>query len=95
MDRLREWPKRFPMVGEVRGLGLMIGIELVRDQTTREPAPHLRDLVVARAFEHGLLVLGAGDSTVRLSPPLIITRDQCDFALETLELCLREASQNG
>jgi 4-aminobutyrate aminotransferase len=95
MDRLREWPKRFPTVGEVRGLGLMIGIELVRDQTTREPAAHLRDGVVARAFEHGLLVLGAGESTVRLSPPLIITRDQCDFALETLETCLREASQNG
>lgn len=95
MDRLCEWPKRFPMVGEVRGLGLMIGIELVRDQTGREPAPHLRDRVVARAFEHGLLVLGAGESTVRLSPPLIITRDQCDFALDTLTECLQEASQNG
>ena len=95
MDRLREWPKRFSFVGDVRGLGLMIGIELVRDQTTREPAAHLRDRVVAQAFEHGLLVLGAGESTIRLSPPLVITRDQCDFALETLEMCLREASQNG
>ena len=95
MDRMRDWPKRFPSVGEVRGLGLMIGIELVRDQKTKEKAPELRDHVVARAFEHGLLVLGAGDNVVRLSPPLVITRDQCDFAIETLEECLREATQHG
>ncbi|HWB86505.1 MAG TPA: acetyl ornithine aminotransferase family protein [Bryobacteraceae bacterium] len=89
MERLRGWPARFPTVGEVRGLGLMIGIELVRDQQTREKAPDLRDLVVRRAFERGLLVLGAGDNTIRLSPPLIVTRDQCDFAVETLEECLK------
>jgi 4-aminobutyrate aminotransferase len=95
MDRMRDWPARFPIVGEVRGLGLMIGIELVRDQKTKERAPELRDSVEQRAFERGLLVLGAGDSTLRLSPPLVITRDQCDFALETLTECLREASQHG
>jgi 4-aminobutyrate aminotransferase len=95
MDRMRDWPARFPIVGEVRGLGLMIGIELVRNQQTKEKAPELRDRVVDRAFEHGLLVLGAGDNTLRLSPPLTITRDQCDFALETLTECLREASQHG
>ncbi|HEV3330597.1 MAG TPA: acetyl ornithine aminotransferase family protein [Bryobacteraceae bacterium] len=95
MDRMRDWPARFPIVGEVRGLGLMIGIELVRDQATKEKAPELRDHVEQRAFERGLLVLGAGDSTLRLSPPLVITRDQCDFALETLAECLTEASQHG
>jgi 4-aminobutyrate aminotransferase len=79
----------------VRGLGLMIGIELVRDQKTKERAPELRDHVVERAFERGLLVLGAGDNTLRLSPPLTITRDQADFALETLTECLIEASQHG
>jgi len=89
MDRLREWPRRFPNVGNVRGLGLMIGIELVKDQATREPAHELRDTLVNLAFERGLLVLGAGDSTIRLCPPLVISRDQCDFALETLEGCLR------
>jgi 4-aminobutyrate aminotransferase len=66
----------------------MIGIELVRDQTTRERDPELRDRVVNRAFDHGLLVLGAGENTIRLCPPLVITRDQCDFALDTLENCL-------
>jgi 4-aminobutyrate aminotransferase len=89
MDGMRDWPKRFPIVGEVRGLGLMIGAELVRDQQTREKAPEQRDRVVQLAFERGLLVLGAGDNTVRLSPPLTITRDQADFALDVLEECLR------
>ena len=85
MDRMRDWPARFPQVGDVRGLGLMIGIELVRDQATRENARRrLRDRVVNLAFERGLLVLGAGDNTLRLCPPLVITRDQCDFALATL-----------
>jgi 4-aminobutyrate aminotransferase len=94
-DRMRDWPARFPIVGEVRGLGLMIGVELVRDQKTKEKAPELRDRVVQTAFERGLLILGAGDNTLRLSPPLVITREQCDFAMETLEDCLREASQHG
>ena len=88
MERLREWPKRFPHVGDVRGLGLMIGIELVREKVGREPAGELRDEVVEAAFERGLLVLGAGDSTIRLSPPLTISRDQCDCAIEILEECL-------
>jgi 4-aminobutyrate aminotransferase len=88
MDRMREWPQRFRHVGEVRGLGLMIGVELVEDQESREPVPQLRDRVVAEAFERGLLILGAGDSTLRFSPPLTITRDQCDCALEVLEQIL-------
>jgi len=94
-ERMRSWPKRFPIVGDVRGLGLMIGIELVRDQQTKERAPELRDLVVNLAFHRGLLILGAGDNTLRLCPPLIVTRDQCDFALDTLEACLSEAAQRA
>jgi 4-aminobutyrate aminotransferase len=92
MDRLRTWPARFPNVGDVRGLGLMIGVELVRDQNTKERAQKLRDDVVDLAFERGLLILGAGDNTLRLCPPLVITRDQCDFALDTLEQCLQAAA---
>jgi 4-aminobutyrate aminotransferase len=87
-SRMADWPRRFPRVGEVRGLGLMIGIEVVSDQERRTPAPDLRNHLVRAAFERGLLVLGAGESSIRLSPPLIITRDQADFALETLESCL-------
>jgi len=88
MARMREWPARFPIVGDVRGLGLMLGIELVHDQQSKTKAPGLRDRVVRLAFERGLLILGAGDNTLRLSPPLIISRDQCEFALDTLEECL-------
>ena len=95
MERMREWPARFPNVGDVRGLGLMIGIELVRDQASKEKAPRLRDRVLDLAFHRGLLVLGAGDSTIRLCPPLPISRDQCDFAIDTLEECLTAAAQQG
>jgi 4-aminobutyrate aminotransferase len=87
-ERLSGFPGRFPMVGDVRGLGLMIGIELVRDQATKERAPDLRDRVVQMCFERGLLVLGAGPNTIRLSPPLVITRDQADFAVDTIAACL-------
>jgi 4-aminobutyrate aminotransferase len=85
MDRLRDLPRRSPIVGDVRGLGLMIGIEIVRDQQTKERAPDLRDKIVNACFERGLLVLGAGPNSIRLSPPLIVTKDQADFAAETIE----------
>ncbi len=88
MGRMCDWPERFPVIGEVRGLGLMIGIEFVRDQTTKERAPDLRDRIEMMAFERGLLVLGAGQSSLRLCPPLIITGDQAQFAIDTLESCL-------
>ena len=95
MDRMRDWPDRFPAVGDVRGLGLMIGVELVRDRQTREAAPALRERVLALAFQRGLLMLGAGDSTIRLCPPLVVSRDQCEFAAATLEECLTQAMQEG
>jgi 4-aminobutyrate aminotransferase len=88
MARMREWPGRFRHVGEVRGLGLMIGIEFVRDAESKERAPELRDRVEDMAFQRGLLVLGAGPNSIRLSPPLIVSEDQCHFALDTLESCL-------
>ena len=92
MDKLRDLPRRIPIVGDVRGLGLMIGIELVRDQVTKERAGELRDRVVQMCFERGLLVLGAGPNTIRLCPPLVINKDQADFAAQTIEECLRTLS---
>jgi len=89
LDRMRQWPKKFPHVGDVRGLGLMIGFELVRDPHTKDRAPEMRDRIQDMAFERGLLVLGAGRNTIRLCPPLVITRDQADFAVDTLEECLK------
>ena len=89
MKRLQTWPARFRHVGEVRGLGLMIGIELVADQHTKERAPELRDSLECMAFERGLLILGAGANSIRLCPPLVINHEQADFALDTLEQCLQ------
>jgi 4-aminobutyrate aminotransferase len=89
MNRMADWPRRFKYVGDVRGLGLMIGIEIVRDRQTKERAPELRDRLEFLAFERGLLVLGCGPNTLRLCPPLVIDKDQADFAVDTLEDCLR------
>ena len=89
LGRMRDWPKRFRYVGDVRGLGLMIGFEMVHDKATKERAPDLRDRVEALAFDRGLLILGCGPNGIRLCPPLVINRDQAEFALDTLEECLR------
>lgn len=90
MKRLKEWPERHPMVGEIRGRGLMIGIELVRDHSTKERAGDERNRWVRLAFEKGLLVLGCGVNTLRLMPPLMVNKRQIDFAVETLDQCLTE-----
>ncbi len=92
LERLRDWPRRFPVVGDVRGVGLMIGIEFVTDQRTKEKAPALRDRVVQKAFERGLLTLGCGENVLRLMPPLVIDKDQADFALDVLEEIVGRAS---
>jgi 4-aminobutyrate aminotransferase len=91
--RLADWPKKHRVVGDVRGKGLMAGIELVRDKNTKEPARELRDQIVDRAFRKGLLILGAGESTLRLCPPLVVDAEQADFALDTVEACIAEAEQ--
>jgi 4-aminobutyrate aminotransferase len=77
-------------IGDVRGLGLMIGIEFVRDRATREPAAELVHDLVQRAFRRGLLILGAGRSTLRLAPPLVIDEYDVDTALAMLDECLVE-----
>jgi 4-aminobutyrate aminotransferase len=76
------------LIGDVRGRGLMIGIELVRDRTTKERATRERDAVVHECFRRGLLVLGAGQNAIRLSPPLVLTKPQADTALGILDQAL-------
>lgn len=93
LNRLADWPKKYKNVGQVRGLGLMIGIEFVHDHETRERFPQLRDQLETMCFERGVLVLGCGPNSMRLCPPLVITKDQADFAVDTLEACLREATK--
>jgi 4-aminobutyrate aminotransferase len=85
LARLRPWKQTHPLVGDVRGRGLMIGIELVKDKATREPAAALRNRVETLAFERGLMVLGCGESSIRLCPPLIISEQEATVALDILE----------
>jgi 4-aminobutyrate aminotransferase len=89
LDRMREWPRRFRHVGDVRGRGLMIGFELVKDQSSKERDPDMRNRIVDLAFERGLLILGAGQNSIRFCPPLVISRDQAAWAMDTIEECLR------
>ena len=93
MQRIERWPEALPLVGDVRGRGLMIGVELVADKKTKEPAVEQRDRVVQRAFEKGVLLLGAGPNTIRIAPPLIVSREQADLALDVLEECIREVGK--
>lgn len=91
--KMADWTKKFKIVGDVRGRGLMIGVEIVRDQKTKEKAPDLRTKIVNLAFQKGLLILSAGECTFRLSPPLLIDAEQADFAVRTLEECIREVEK--
>jgi 4-aminobutyrate aminotransferase len=92
--RTADWRERHKSVGDVRGKGLMIGIEFVRDQRTKEKAPELRNRVVHAAFEKGLLILGAGENSIRLAPPLIIDEEQAEFAVRTLDACISEVERS-
>jgi 4-aminobutyrate aminotransferase len=92
LRRMGEWPKKHKLVGDVRGFGLMIGVELVKDKATKERAPLERDHVVELAFERGILFLGCGPNTIRVAPPLITSKDQADIAMDVLEECLEIAA---
>jgi len=95
MKRIEDWPAKHAIVGQVRGRGLMIGIELVKSQETREPYSEARGKVLQRAFEKGLMLIGCGESTVRFVPPLIVEKGHIDTALNILEDCLKEVAGAG
>ncbi|MGA3373658.1 MAG: acetyl ornithine aminotransferase family protein [Terracidiphilus sp.] len=95
LERLRGWTQTHPLVGEVRGRGLMIGIELVKDKATREPATALRNRVETLAFERGLMILGCGETSIRLCPPLIVSEEQATVALDILEEALTLAEKEA
>jgi 4-aminobutyrate aminotransferase len=93
MEGLKALADRHPLVGDVRGRGLMIGVELVRDRATKERATDERDAVVGAAFSRGLLILGAGKNAVRFSPPLVLTREQADTAVKIFDEALGEVEK--
>lgn len=87
---LRTLQSRHESIGDVRGVGLMWGVEFVRNRATREQAPDLVHAVVRRAFNEGLLLLGAGRSSIRLAPPLVVDEYDVDVALGILDKCLTD-----
>lgn len=95
LTRLKEMCDRHPTMGDVRGLGLMIGVEFVKNHVTKEPADKLRDRVVDLAFERGLLTLGCGRSVIRISPPLCISQEEMDAGLEIFEEAITLAEREA
>ncbi len=81
--RMNAWPERYPIVREIRGRGLMIGVEVAHD----------RDAIIDRAFERGLLCLGAGESAIRLTPPLIVSKEQADIGMDIFEQCIQTVGE--
>lgn len=88
LQRVSPWVKNHSMVGNIRGRGLMIGVEIVKDKKTKARAHDERDRIVELAFARGLLILGAGENSIRLAPPLIVTQEQADIAMDILEECI-------
>lgn len=90
MSGLKRLADKHALIGDVRGRGLMIGVELVRDRQTKERATSERDGVINAAFSRGLLLLGAGKNTIRFSPPLVLTREQADTAVRIFDEALTD-----
>jgi 4-aminobutyrate aminotransferase len=93
MAGLRSLMDKHRLIGDVRGRGLMVGVELVRDRQTKERASTERDGVVMAAFNRGLLILGAGKNAIRFSPPLVLTRAEADVAVRIFDEALTEVSR--
>jgi 4-aminobutyrate aminotransferase len=93
LDVLAEIQARHPSIGHVRGKGLMIGVEFVKDRATKEPAKEMRDWIVHRCFERGLLTLGCGRSVIRFMPPLMIPRHLIEEGLEIFESVVSDAEK--
>src|ERR1700734_1995041 len=94
--RAREWKKRWPLIGDVRGMGAMRALELVRPGTAREPAKEETDKVLRHCLEHGLILVSAGSygNVVRLLMPLAITDEQFDEGLNVLEGALMSVAES-
>jgi 4-aminobutyrate aminotransferase len=95
LEALGDLAEQFDSIGQVRGMGLMIGVEFVKNPDSRLPAEALRDRVVDRAFEKGLLLLGCGKSVVRISPPLCLTATELQEGLGIFAEAVREAEAEG
>jgi len=91
MDALEEIKSRHPSIGDVRGKGLMIGVEFVTNRETKEPAHDLTERVVSLGYERGLLMLSCGKSVIRIAPPLSMSKSEMDEGLTIFEEALTAA----
>jgi 4-aminobutyrate aminotransferase len=82
---LEKLMSKYDCIGDVRGMGMMIGVEFVKDRTSKIPDPDLRDRVEMETFNRGVILLGCGPNSIRWSPPLILTKDNVDVALEIFD----------
>ena len=90
-DGLVKLMAKHDCIADVRGMGLMVGVEFVEGRETREPAPELRDRIEVECYNRGLIILGAGLSTIRWSPPLVISKENVDVALEIFDEAIAAA----
>jgi 4-aminobutyrate aminotransferase len=88
LAQLEAMQERHPTIGDARGKGLMVAVELVKDKETKERAPDLRGHVIVECYRRGMLILGCGKNSIRFSPPLMITTDDVDEALGIFEEAL-------
>lgn len=95
LDALNDMKSQHPSIGDVRGLGLMIGIEFVKDKETKEPAKKLHNHISNLAFERGLLTLGCGESVIRIAPPLCVSKSEIDHGLAILEEAISIAEKEA
>ncbi len=95
LRRLHVLADKYPVIGQVRGKGLMIGMELVTDRVSKTPAKNLCDALITRAYHNGLILLSCGQSTVRFMPPLVIEAADVDEAVDIVEHSLNEVMASG
>ena len=95
MTGLRALQQKHAVIGDVRGRGLMIGMELVKDRQTKERAIEERNALVQAMFQRGVLILGAGRNAVRLAPPLVLTRTQAESVLRVMDEALVEVTRRS
>ena len=95
LSRMADWASRHKLVGDVRGRGLMIGVDIVKDKVTKERGAADRDRIVEMAFERGILFLGCGPSSIRLCPPLVVTKEEADVAVDVLEECIASVGESA
>jgi 4-aminobutyrate aminotransferase len=93
-DGLKDLQKKHPVIGDVRGIGLMQGIEIVKDPVSKEKAPGLRNAIIDEGINKGLITIGCGTNSIRFIPPLVIRKQEIDIALNILDQAIHEASKN-